>query len=97
MPAGEAYISSSQLRVAVGAGAWNQVDIPAGARDALLTVDDETATWRLSTDNGIGLGAGTFVAAAVGLTFRGTAVAPVTVYVNPSAGTTIQVLYQTES
>lgn len=96
MSANPAYVASAQLRVVAPTGAWNQVDIPAGAVDALLTVDDAAATWRLSADSGIPLTTGTFVAAAGGVTYAGEAAAVITVYVNPSANTTVQVLYQTK-
>jgi hypothetical protein len=97
MPSNEAYLAAVQLRVAAVTGAWNQIDLPVGARDALFTLDDETATWRLSTSNAIPVTTGTYIAATGGVTFRGTAAAVTSVFVNPGSNTTVQVLYQVES
>ena len=81
------YRQFTTTRTTVNAGAWNPVIIPAGALDGTITLEDNTATFRVTADNTIGLAQGVPVAATGSYTFPGVAATAITVYVNPSAGT----------
>ena len=67
------YRQFTTTRTAVNAGAWTAVIIPAGALDGTITLEDATATFRVTA-------AGSYI-------FPGVAATAITVYVNPSAGT----------
>ena len=92
-----AYNVATQTRTAIAApNTWTSITIPAGANDALLTVEDSTATWRVSTDNTINaVSQGTFIAASGAMRWDGTSVIDTTVYVSASAATTAVLLYTT--
>ena len=81
------YRQFTTTRTAVNAGAWNPVIIPAGALDGTITLEDATATFRVTANNTFGLAEGVPVSAAGSYIFPGTASTNITVYVNPSAGT----------
>lgn len=95
MSSSNPFLTMTQLRVALTAGTWNQIDLPVGARDALIQVDSATAIWRLSTDSGLSTsGEGSQVTATNGIRLNGTAARVTTFFVNPDINTTAQVLYQ---
>jgi hypothetical protein len=84
-----------QIRVAIGApNTWVALTIPLGAADALIQLDDSTATWRMSSTNTLNPATeGNFVSAGGGITYKGTATADTLIYISASAATTIQCLY----
>ena len=90
---GDNYGNTALLRVAGVPGAWTPFAIPQGAKDALLTIDNPTASWRVTPDASIPLGTGTFIGASAGITWSGTATAPSVLYFDPSAPTVLNVLY----
>jgi hypothetical protein len=81
------YRQFTTTRTPVNAGAWNPVLLPAGALDGTITLEDATATFRVSANNTFGLAEGVPVSAAGSYIFPGVAATAITVYVNPSAGT----------
>jgi len=86
--------SLSQVRVAVAAGAWTALVVPIGAKDALISIDDITASFRASSVNTLNVaGEGTYVAPTNALLLQGVCTEPVTVYINPSAPTTVQAIF----
>jgi len=85
--ASNSYRQFTTTRTPVNAGAWNAVLLPAGALDGTITLEDATATFRVTADNTIGLAQGVPVSAAGSYIFPGVAATAITVYVNPSAGT----------
>lgn len=97
MPKADLFGALSELRVALPVpGAFTAVTIPLGARDALISLDDTTASFRASATGVLPAGAGTFIPATGALFFRGTATSAVTVFLAASAATTAQVLYTTD-
>ena len=90
-----AYNAANQTRTAIAApNTWTSLTIPAGASDALLSVEDSTATWRVSTDNTLNATTqGTFIAASGALKWDGTSVISTTIYVSASNATTAILLY----
>ncbi len=92
-----AYNAATQSRTAINApNTWTAVEIPAGASDALLAVENQTATWRVSTDNGLNPATeGMFIAASGAVKWDGTSVNVITVYVSASVGSTHAVLIYT--
>lgn len=92
------YGNADQIRVAIPlANTWIALTIPQGAKNALLQVESTTATLRVSTDNGVAPASeGGHVAPTGGVTFAGTATAPVLIYVASSAAPTNAILLFTE-
>jgi hypothetical protein len=84
----DAYGALGQTRTAVVAGVWNAIVVGSGNQDTLIAMEDSTVTWRVTFDATIPLGAGTFIPASGAYQIERTSAAAVTVYVNPSAGTT---------
>jgi hypothetical protein len=93
-----AVVHRATLRTQVIPGQWNQLIMPVGARDALVTLEDPLVPWRITTDDTIPLNAGGYVHAGGGVTWRGTAAANFIFYVNPgsAAPTFIHLLYAVE-
>lgn len=82
------YRQFQTTRTVVNNGAWTAINIPAGAIDATISLEDSTASFRVTADNTFGLTEGVFVSASGYYTFPGVcAGSPVVVYVNPSVNT----------
>lgn len=76
------------------ANTWVAVSIPVGAKDAFLSLDLSTATFRVTTDNSdTAASQGTFVAAAGGFLIEGIVLVAMTVYVSASAATVAVLIY----
>jgi hypothetical protein len=89
------YSDAQQLRVPIAAPlTWVALNIPQGAKDALITLDSTTATWRMSTSNALNPATeGTPISAGGGVTYKGTATSDTLIYIAASEATTIQCLY----
>ena len=74
-------------RITANNGAWTAISIPAGAIDATISLEDGTASFRVTADNAFLLTEGVFIAASGYYTFPGVCAQPVIVYVNPSVNT----------
>jgi hypothetical protein len=73
---------------------WVALNIPQGAKDALIMLDSSTATWRMSASDALNPATeGTPVCACGGITYKGTATADTLIYIAASEATTIQCLY----
>ena len=81
------YRQFTTTRTTVLAGAWTPVIIPVGSLDGTITLEDATATFRVTANNTFGLAEGVPVAATGSYTFPGTASTAITVFVNPSINT----------
>jgi hypothetical protein len=74
-------------RIPANNGAWTPISIPAGAIDATISLEDGTASFRVTADNTFLFTEGVFIAASGYYTFPGVCAQPVIVYVNPSVNT----------
>lgn len=94
----DVYGDFDQLRVAVAApDTWTALTIPQGAKNALLQLEDITATMRVSAVDTIAPATeGGHVAPRGGVSFAGTAVAPVLIYVASDKGPTTAILLYTQ-
>lgn len=81
------YRQFQTTRTVANNGAWTAISIPAGAIDATISLEDGTASFRVTANNTFGLAEGVFVAASGYYTFPGVCAQDVTVYVNPSVNT----------
>lgn len=94
--ASNSYINFTVTRVAVAAGAWNAITIPAGSFEATISVEDSTLSFLVNSVNTTNPASeGAFVPASGAYNFPGVAGQAFTVYVSPSANTTA--LVQTQS
>jgi hypothetical protein len=90
------YRNFTVVRVAVSAGAWNAITIPAGSLEAMISLEDSTTTFLINSVNTTNPASeGAFVPASGAYNFPGVAGQAFTVYVSPSANTTA--LVQTQS
>ena len=76
-------------RTAVAASAWNAITIPPGSIDAMISLEDSTSTFRVTSNNLIALNQGSFVPATGAYVFPGSSVNSFVVYVNPANATTV--------
>ena len=81
------YQQFQTTRTTVNNGAWTAITLPAGAIDATISLEDSTASFRVTANNTFGLAEGVYVAPTGYYTFPGVCAQAVTVYVNPSVNT----------
>jgi hypothetical protein len=90
------YRNFTVTRVAVNAGAWNAITIPAGSFEATISLEDSTKSFLVNSVNTTNPASeGAFVPATGAYNFPGVAGQAFTVYVSPAANTTA--LVQTQS
>lgn len=88
------FASLGEVRVAVPAATWTALVIPVGAQDALISLDDIAASFRVSSVNTLNVvGEGNYVAPTNAILLRGVTTEPVTIYINPDSPTTVQALF----
>lgn len=73
---------------------WTAVIIPAGAIDPSISLQDATATFRVSSSATGGATDGVYLPATGAYVFPGGCTKPVTVYICPSAATNAVLAYQ---
>jgi hypothetical protein len=91
----DVYGAIDQTRVTIGViNTWTAVAIPVGARNAMLQLEDQTATGRVSTDPLISpTTEGGVLLPGTAMTIAGTAAAVVTLYVASDKLTSAILIY----
>jgi len=92
MPDNYGQVQQSRTVVA-SANTWTAVSIPIGCRYPLLASEDETVSFRVSTDNTITTSQGTYIPATGAYAFEGTNTTALTVYVSTSGACTMILIY----
>jgi hypothetical protein len=90
----QSYNQILQARTAIpSANTWTTVEIPIGARFPLLSVEDETVSFRVSTDNSLATDEGIYIPASGAYQHEGVNTDTLTLYVSASGTTTAIITY----
>ena len=90
----QSYNQILQDRTAIpSANTWTAVEIPIGARFPLLSVEDETVSFRVSTDNSLATDEGIYIPASGAYQHEGVNTDTLTLYVSASGTTTAIITY----
>ena len=93
----QSYNQVTQTRTIIGAtDTWTVVQIPIGARFPLLSIEDESQSFRVSTDNTISTDEGVFIPASGSYQQEGITTSLLTLYVSVPSTTVAILIYTIE-